>query len=185
MAVSVVLLVIGTFMYRRFQWQLGTGPGYRTDHLLMMSLDPTLVRYGEPQAMQFFDQVAERARSVPGVRAVALGSSVPMDNEFFVITIVPEGFQFPIGKESGTLLGSVVSEGYFETMGLSILRGRSFRATDSADAPKVAVINEQVAQKLRAKLPQRQRQALRALLPLAPAWMRPTIHTIVATPSRG
>ena len=144
-AVSVVLLVIGTFMYRRFQWQLGTGPGYRTDHLLMMSLDPTLVRYTEPQAMQFFDQVAERARSVPGVRAVALGSSVPMDNEFFVITVVPEGFQFPIGKESGTLLGSVVSEGYFETMGLSILRGRSFRATDSADAPKVAVINEQVA----------------------------------------
>ena len=45
--------------------------------------------------------------------------------------------------------------------------------------------NEQVAQKLRAKLPQRQRQALRALLPLVPAWMRPTIHTIMATPSRG
>ena len=144
-AVSVVLLVIGTFMYRRFQWQLGTGPGYRTDHLLMMSLDPALVRYAEPQAMRLFEQVAERARSVPGVKSVALGSSVPMDNEFSLITIVPEGFQFPSGKENGTLLCSMVDEGYFDTIGLSILKGRSFRATDSADAPKVAVINEQVA----------------------------------------
>jgi predicted permease len=145
-AVSVVLLVVGTFMYRRFQWQLGTGPGYRTDHLLMMSLDPSLVRYAEPQAMQFFEQLAERARSVPGVKSVALGSSVPMDNQFSLITIVPEGFQFPSGKESGTLLCSVVDEGYFETMGLMMLKGRGFRATDSDDAPKVAVINEQVAQ---------------------------------------
>jgi predicted transcriptional regulator of viral defense system len=45
--------------------------------------------------------------------------------------------------------------------------------------------NEQVAKKLRANLPRRQRQALRALIPLVPAWMRPTIHAIVATPSRG
>jgi len=45
--------------------------------------------------------------------------------------------------------------------------------------------NEQVAQKLREKLRPSQRRALRALLPFAPAWMRPTIHTIVATPSRG
>jgi hypothetical protein len=45
--------------------------------------------------------------------------------------------------------------------------------------------NQQVAEKLREKLPRSQRQALRALLPLAPAWMRPTIHTIAAIPSRG
>jgi len=45
--------------------------------------------------------------------------------------------------------------------------------------------NQQVAEKLREKLPRSQRQALRALLPLAPAWMRPTIHTIAAIRSRG
>jgi predicted transcriptional regulator of viral defense system len=45
--------------------------------------------------------------------------------------------------------------------------------------------NEQIAHKIREKLPRRQRLALRAVLPLAPAWMRPTIHTIAATTSRG
>ncbi len=48
-----------------------------------------------------------------------------------------------------------------------------------------AGVNEQIARKIREKLPRRQRQALRVLLPLAPAWMRPTIHAIAATTSRG
>ena len=46
-AVSVVLLVVATIMYRGFQRQLGSGPGYRLDHLLMVSFDPSLVRYTE------------------------------------------------------------------------------------------------------------------------------------------
>jgi macrolide transport system ATP-binding/permease protein len=146
-AVSVVLLALATFMYRGFQQHLGKGPSYRTDHLLMMTFDPSLVRYTEPQAQQFFEQVAERARSVPGVKSVALASSVPMANEgFSPLTLVPEGFQFPAGKESATILGSMVDEYYFDTMALSILKGRGVRATDSADSPKVAVVNEQLAQ---------------------------------------
>jgi predicted permease len=145
-AVSVVLLVIATIMYRGFQRQLGTGPGYRLDHLLMMSFDPSLVRYTEAQSQQFFEQVAERARSVPGVKSIALASWVPMaaDGQGDA-TILPEGFRFPEGKESVTVLAAMVDEHYFDTLGLSMISGRGFRATDSADAPKVAVVNEQLA----------------------------------------
>src|SRR5262249_13039653 len=46
-AVSVVLLVVAMFMYRAFRQQFASGPGYRTDHLLMMSFDPSLVRYND------------------------------------------------------------------------------------------------------------------------------------------
>ena len=145
-AVSVVLLVVATIMYRGFQRQLGSGPGYRLDHLLMVSFDPSLVRYTEAESQQFFDRVAERARAVPGVKSVALTSSVPMATDGQSgATILPEGFQFPEGKESATVLGAMVDEYYFDTLGLSIIRGRGFRATDAADAPKVAVINEQLA----------------------------------------
>jgi putative ABC transport system permease protein len=145
-AASVVLLVIATFMYRNFQRQLGAGPGYRTDHLLMMSLDPTLVRSTEPQAQGFFAQVVERARQVPGVKSAGLASSVPMDTDRLgLVTIVPEGYQFPAGKESASLLGSMVDEGYFDALGLTILKGRGFRATDTAEAPRVAVVNEVAA----------------------------------------
>jgi len=68
-AVSVVLLVLATFMYRGFQRQLGDGPGYRLDRLLMMSLDPSLVHYSEADTRHFFEQLVERARSVPGVKS--------------------------------------------------------------------------------------------------------------------
>jgi predicted permease len=140
------LLVIATVMYRGFQRQLGTGPGYRLDHLLMMSFDPSLVRYTEAQSQQFFERMAERARAVPGVKSVALTSSVPMATDGQSgATILPEGFQFPEGKESVTVLGSMVDEYYFDTLGLSIIKGRGFSATDSADAPKVAVVNEHLA----------------------------------------
>ena len=146
-AVSVILLAVAMFMYRGFQRLLERGPGYRTDHLLLMSFDPGLVGYTEAEAQQFFEQMAERARSVPGVKSAALVSSVPMATDpAGGIAIVPEGVQLPAGKDSVTLLTSVVDEHYFDTMRLAIIRGRGFRATDSADAPKVAVVNEQVAQ---------------------------------------
>ena len=102
-AVSVVLLVVATFMYRGFQQRLGSGPGYRTDHLLMMSFDPGLVRYTEPQAQQFFEQVAERAR-LDARRQIGRAGVVRADGmeSRSSVTIVPEGFQFPAGKESAT-----------------------------------------------------------------------------------
>jgi predicted permease len=146
--VSVVLLVIALFMYRGFRQQLAGGPGFRIDHLLMMSFDPTLLRYTDAQSAQFFEQVAERARAVPGVRSVTMSTSVPMSNDSQgAETLVPEGYQFPPGKDNATVLASSVDEHYFDTMGLTILQGRNFRRDDSLDAPRVAIVNQQFAQR--------------------------------------
>ena len=146
-AVSVVLLVLAAFMYRGFQQQLSSGPGYRTDHLLMMSFDPSLVHYTEDETRRFFLQLAERARSLPGVKSVALASSVPMANDgISVANVIPEGYQLPVGQENLTLFSARVDEHYFTTIGISIVLGRGFREADSTDAPRVAVVNEQFAQ---------------------------------------
>ena len=145
-AISVVLLAVAMFMYRGFGQQLAAGPGYRTDHLLMMRFDTTLIRYTEGQSQRFFEQVAERARAVPGVKSVTLSTSVPMFNDSNdAVTIVPEGFQFPPGRENATVMASSVDEYYFDTMALTILKGRNFRIEDSASAPRVAIVNEQFA----------------------------------------
>jgi predicted permease len=145
--VSVVLLVVAMFMYRGFRQQLTSGPGYRTDHLIMMSFDPGLVRYTEAQSQQFFKQVAERARTVPGVKMVTMATSVPMSNDSIgSVTIAPEGYQFPAGKDNVTVLASSVDEHYFDTMGLTILQGRNFREEDVVGAPRVAIVNQQLAQ---------------------------------------
>jgi putative ABC transport system permease protein len=146
-AISVVLLAVAMFMYRGFGAQLAEGPGYRTDHLLMMRFDTTLVRYTEGQAQQFFERVAERARAVPGVKSVTLSTSVPMLNDSNdAVTVVPEGFQFAPGRESATVMAASVDEYYFDTMALTLLEGRNFRTEDSAGAPRVAIVNQQFAQ---------------------------------------
>ena len=146
-AVSVVLIVVALFMYRGFGQQLAGGPGYRTDHLLMMSFDPGLIRYSDAQSRQFFQQVAERARAVPGVTSVTIASSVPMSNDGFrPQTIVPEGFQFPAGRENVTVLSSAIDEHYFDTMNIPLVDGRKFSADDDAERPRVAIVNQRFAQ---------------------------------------
>jgi predicted permease len=112
----------------------------------MMSFDPSLVHYSQAQTQQFYKQLVERSRVVAGVRAVALTSSVPMSPQADTAAIVPEGYQFPQGKDSSIIFTSRVDENFFETIGVTLIRGRGFREADSTDSPRVAVINEQLAQ---------------------------------------
>jgi macrolide transport system ATP-binding/permease protein len=146
-AASVVLLVVAMFMYRGFREQIVSGPGYRTDHLLMMGFDTTLVRYSEPQSEQFFQQLAERARALPGVINVTMTTAIPMstDSQEFV-TIAPEGFQFPEGRENVTVLSSAIDEHYFETLAIPLVQGRNFTEDDDLAAPRVGIVNQQLAQ---------------------------------------
>ena len=147
-AISVVLLAVAMFMYRGFGAQLATGPGYRTDHLLMLIFDTTMIRYTEAQSQQFFERVTEQARALPGVKSVTLSTSVPMLNDSNdAVTVVPEGFQFPPGKDNATVMAASVDEHYFDTMALTILQGRNFRLDDSSDMPRVAIVNQEFAQR--------------------------------------
>jgi len=146
-AASVVLLVVAMFMYRGFGQELTKGPGYRTDHLLTMSFDPSLVHYSEAQTQQFFDQVAERSRAVTGVESVTMTTGIPMANDGIrTVALAPEGFQFPPGKDNATILAAFVDEYYFDTIGIALVSGRNFRRTDEDGAPKVALVNQHLAQ---------------------------------------
>lgn len=144
-ALSLVLLVSASTMLRGFRRMLLAGPGFRTDHLVMMSFDPTLVRYTQAQADQFYQQLEDRTRTLPGVKSAALTYVIPMAPNQDVANIVPEGHQFPKGTESATVFADSCDEHYFDTLGIPIRRGRGFRETDTAKAPLVAVINEKLA----------------------------------------
>jgi putative ABC transport system permease protein len=145
-AAALMLLTVSAFMYRGFHRALAVGQGFRTDHLLMMSFDPSLVHYDESKTLEYYKQLLERARAVPGVKSVTLTSAMPMSNNQDAFALAPEGFQFPQGKENAIVFASRVEEHYFDTMAVRILHGRGFRETDTANTPKVAVVNEQFAQ---------------------------------------
>ena len=91
-------------------------------------------------------RLLERVRETPGVESAALTQNPPLGLEGFDdIAFVPDGFQMPRDRATFTSTMDTIDEGYFSTMGIPIVRGRGFRASDTADAPRVAVVNEQFA----------------------------------------
>jgi predicted permease len=143
---SLVMITVAVFLFRAYQSENGRGPGFRTDHVLLMSFEPDLAGYDTARADRFYDLLVDRARTMPGVRSVAYTSSVPFDSISIENTpVVPEGFEFPAGTESVRVRSARVDEGYFETLGIAIVAGRGFRRTDTLDSPSVAVVNQTFA----------------------------------------
>ena len=141
-ALSLVLVTVSLWLYRGTRLLVANGPGYRTDHLLMLNLDPALARYSDAQSREFFRLLKERTLALPGVVAVGLTSDVPLGTgQRDIVSVAPEGYRFPPGSTSVTIQGARVDEGYFAAMGIRIVSGRPFVSTDTADTPHVAVVN--------------------------------------------
>jgi macrolide transport system ATP-binding/permease protein len=143
---SLMLLTASFLMVRGFQHSLLEGTGFAKDHLLMTSFDPRLMQYNTAQTQQFYKLLAERVREAPGVQSQALTQNIPLGDDYFDgMAFSPEGFQMPRDRENFNSMMDTVNEGYFETMGIPILRGRGFLASDTAEAARVAIVNEQFA----------------------------------------
>jgi macrolide transport system ATP-binding/permease protein len=143
---SLMLLTASFLMFRGFQHSMLDGTGFAKDHLLMTSFDPRLVQYDAAQTQRFYKVLAERVREASGVRNGALTDTIPLGQDGYDgVAFVPEGFQMPPDRENFSSNMSTVDEEYFETIGIPILRGRGFLGSDTADAPRVAVVNEQFA----------------------------------------
>ena len=77
---SLVLVTVAVFLFRAYQSEYGRGPGFRTDHVLLMSFEPDLAGYDTPRAERFYDLLADRAKAIPqrgasGYRRSPRGSS--------------------------------------------------------------------------------------------------------------
>jgi predicted permease len=145
-ATSLMLLIAALLMTRSFDQSFRQGTDFVKDHLLMVTFDPRLVQYNSVQIKQFYKRLAERSREAAGVRSAALTENVPLGfSGFEDLAFVPDGFQMPRDRENFNSAMDTVDEGYFETMGIPILRGRGFRASDMGDAPRVAIVNDHFA----------------------------------------
>jgi predicted permease len=145
-AMSLMLLTASFLMARGFQHDLLVGTSFTKDHLLMANFDPRLIQYNAMQTQQFYKQLAERMRETPGVQSEALTQNIPLGtDDFDGLTFVPDGFTMPPDRENFASTMDTIDEGYFATMGIPILRGRAFLATDTADAPRVAIVNAHFA----------------------------------------
>ena len=147
-ALALALVTVGVFLYQTFNAELRRGPGFRTDHLLLVDLDATLARYDAPRAVRFYEQLKDRVRALPGVSSVSLTSFVPFNQDYRDgIQLTPEGYQLPKGVDNLRMLASRVDENYFDTMRMRLVAGRGFLSTDTADTTPVIVVNETMAAK--------------------------------------
>ena len=142
---SLVLLVCATQLFRATSYLLTEPPGFRTNHVLMVTFDPTLVSYTPAQTQDFFKRLVERSRAIPGVKSAALTRMVPMANMAMSEPVIPEGYQMPRDQDNIQVFANTVGEGYFATIGVPIVSGRGFEVTDRADSPRVAVVNQRFA----------------------------------------
>ncbi len=142
---ALVLLVAATQAYRGVSILLRSPAGFRTDHLLTATFNPSLARYTPDRTREFYRELLEKTRSMPGAKSAALSVAVPIVPGGGMTRVVPEGIQLPQGTEAIGVVSNTVSEGYFGTVGVPILQGRGFQVTDTADSPRVAIVNEMFA----------------------------------------
>jgi predicted permease len=148
MAMAVVLLIGAGLVAKSFWALLHVAPGFRTEQILTARLTLPGSRYPDARRIAAFQrELLEGLRNAPGVQDAALSAYLPLsgtDNAWgFVIEGRPP---LPTG-EYNVAKYRPVSPGYFETIGIPLLRGRGFRSVDDEAPDLVAVINESMARK--------------------------------------
>jgi predicted permease len=146
-AVALVMLVLSGLFLESISAARATDPGFRVEHVLTMGFDPRIARYDLPQTHAFYRQLLARVRALPGVRSAALGQHIPLGVSSSAVDIAIDGLQATPNQAPIAVGTSVVSPGYFDTLGVSLLRGRPFAAGDVESAPKVAIVNDAMAKK--------------------------------------
>jgi putative ABC transport system permease protein len=146
-AISVMLLLAAGLLIKDFSNLVRTQPGFRTDHVLVMGLDPSVAGSHEPQARVFYQQLVKQVSGLPGVRSVALGQHIPLGISSSLRSIVVEGFEMPQDQQAFAVQSNTVDEHYLPLMQIPIARGRNFDSRDTASSPPVAIVNEAMAEK--------------------------------------
>jgi len=145
-SLSLVLLVAAFLSLRGFRIGVDAGTASVRDRVLMARFDPRLVQYSADQTLQFYTRLADRIRDEAGVESAGLTQNPPLGlGSFDRILFVPDGYAMPRDRENFAAALDSVDEGFFPAMGVQIVRGRAIARSDTADAPRVAVVNEQFA----------------------------------------
>jgi putative ABC transport system permease protein len=154
-ALSLVLLIVAGVTVRRMQKIVNQNPGFTTSHILMMSISPSIQGYSEAQGEHLYGELLSRVERIPGVQSASLAVTVPPEDWSTRVSIFYEGQAPPLGYirghefEVGIRVDmNTVAPNYFKTMGISMLRGRDFTEQDRSGAPLVAIVSQQLAQRL-------------------------------------
>lgn len=147
-ALVAVLLVGAVLMLKSFRRLMAVDPGFRPQGVATFQLSLPWTRYSDVQQREkFYEQTRLRLQSLPGVHAVGAISRAPLTGNESMNYMAIEGAEpVPRGQEP-LAEDRVITSGYFNAMGVSLVSGRDFDERDGHNQPLVAIVNETLARK--------------------------------------
>jgi len=144
-AVSLLLLIGSGLFLKSFYEAQAINPGFRTDNLNLVTINPVLARYDTDRALQVVRAILDQIRHDPRVAGADVNNWVPLQGGE-ARTIVIDG-RDPNDEHNRRFANySPITPGYFQTMGIQLLRGRNFTQQDAEkNAAPVAIIDETMA----------------------------------------
>jgi putative ABC transport system permease protein len=148
-ALAVVLIVGAVVMTQSVRRLLSVDPGFRTAQLVSMNLSLPQAQYKEPaDVIRFYRDLRESVARMPGVESAAVIDEQPLTTSGGTMHVLVYGQAPPEpGHEPESVIRSA-SPHYFETMGIRLIRGRTFADTDSASTRNVVILSEMLADRL-------------------------------------
>jgi predicted permease len=145
MAMAVVLVAGAGLMIRTFANLMAIDPGFRPEGVLTLRLSTPEASYSESSAVvSFWDRLLEEARRMPGVESAGAARILPLATQIGDWGMIVEGY-VPAPNENPAGDWQIVTPDYVETMGMSLLEGRSFTDADRIDSEPVVLVNEALA----------------------------------------
>lgn len=158
LALSLVLLVTAGLFLRSFSVTESLEPGFDADRVAVSSLRINILRYTRAQGRDMYRQAVERVEALPGVQSASVGRWAPLNGGNSIRSLLIQGREGPdavfsrevanpLDPAPNSINVNTVSPRWFETMGISITKGRDFTARDDSGSAAVAVVNEAFAKK--------------------------------------
>src|SRR6266480_549317 len=145
-AVSFILLIGAGLLINSFLRLRNVDPGFRADKALTMKIVLSQARYGDKEQRGiFYSELIRRVETLPGVISAAVATNLPLTETGNSVGVSIEGRADPAPDRVPIVITRIISPRYFETMGISLLKGRAFTEEDKTDSPSVVVISEATA----------------------------------------
>jgi len=147
-ALTAVLLVMAGLLLRSLGASERADVGFRTHGLALLSFDTDMVRYSAEKGEQFWTEALARVKAMPGVESAATSTStIPFEFNFSQQELLIDNRTYADGTNAEVIENRAVSPGYFETLGIRVVEGRTVTDSDRRGSPTVAWVNQTMARK--------------------------------------
>ena len=147
-AMAVVLSLGAGLLLRTLDALYSVDPGFRTDGVLTFRVGlPPSDYQGNGEIVSFYKRLMESLAATPGVESAGGVTNLPLGTTLGDLSVQIEGRFTPDGEPKRRADWQAVTPGYFDTLGMQILRGRGIERRDDENAPGAVVINQSLARK--------------------------------------